>query len=113
MNNSIVNWLNELSQWPGDDCPEILGNSASTMPRVQVICALLKMDGGAGGYGILTGGAPPYGRMGLHMEEAWCLATAMSFLNGWMACDPTQEPVAEQALEEERLRIRKLTENSV
>lgn len=35
--NSIVNWLNELSQWPGDDCPEILGKGA--MPRVQVICA--------------------------------------------------------------------------
>jgi hypothetical protein len=106
--NSVLDWLNELSQWPGDNCPEVLGKNS--MPRVQVICALLKMD--AGGYGIITGGTPPYGRKGLYMEESWILATSMSFLQGWLSCDPTQESIAKQALEEERLRILKLTENS-
>jgi len=77
----------------------------------EVLCALNNMD--AGGYGFISGGRGPYGRVGLEMQEAHLLWWFRAFIDGWLAGTSQAEGTAlDAAMKAEAERVASLSQTS-
>lgn len=107
---SILTWLKE--PWDGPvPFDEGLPGLPESPSRLQVYAALIGIGGPpGGGYGIIISGGGPYGRTGLHQDEAHVYWILDAYIHGWMrACHDQDVPAVAKLLNEEWDRVQSLT----
>jgi hypothetical protein len=89
----LMEWLRR--PWgPGQPWKfDVPGRDREALTRLEVLVALGYMNGGPGvtSWGITTIGGGPYGREGLHQDEALALMQIKSIIDGFMLATDNAE----------------------
>lgn len=116
---TLLGWLREPWLGPGPFGGPVTPGLVPAVPtRLQVYVALCSMNGGGHvhGWGVQTNDGL-YGRSGLEQEEALCLISLHSFINGWCAAAAAAGQPEERALREavsaELARVRGIVAASI